>query len=151
MRNSFSRRLRAPVVSALVSFFTFLAFCLTAIDAAPARPNILWLIGENIGLDLGCYGERLVESPNLDRLATNGMRFTRVFATSSSCAPSRSAFFSGVYQTTTDTHAMRSHRDDDFRLPPGIRPITHWLRDAGYFSANIKTIGDKTVGTGKTN
>ena len=44
---------------------------------------------------------------------------------------------------------MRSHRDDDFRLPPGVRPLTHWLRDAGYFTANIKTIGDRIVGTGK--
>jgi arylsulfatase A-like enzyme len=107
------------------------------------------LIGENIGLDLGCYGQDLVVTPNLDRLAAEGTRFTRVFATSPSCAPSRSAFFTGVYQTTTDTQAMRSHRDDDFRLPPGVRPITHWLKDAGYFTANIKNIGDQSVGTGK--
>ncbi len=44
---------------------------------------------------------------------------------------------------------MRSHRDDDFRLPPGVRPITHRLADAGYFTANIKAIGDRVVGTGK--
>jgi arylsulfatase A-like enzyme len=54
-----------------------------------------------------------------------------------------------MYPTTTDTHHMRSHRDDNFRLPPGVRPITHRLRDAGYFTANIKTIGDRNVGTGK--
>lgn len=119
------------------------------VAADGSRPNILWLIGENIGLDLGCYGGRLVRTPNLDALAADGLRFTRVFATSPSCAPSRSAFFTGVYQTTTDTQAMRAHREDDFRLPPGVRPITHRLHDAGYFTANIKTIGDKTVGTGK--
>ena len=44
---------------------------------------------------------------------------------------------------------MRSHRADDFRLPPGVRPITHWLQDAGYFTANITHIGDQEVGTGK--
>ncbi len=55
----------------------------------------------------------------------------------------------GMYQTTTDTHHMRSHRDDDFRLPEGVRPMTHRLRDAGYFTANIKTIGGHVVGTGK--
>jgi len=44
---------------------------------------------------------------------------------------------------------MRSHRNDDFKLPPGVRPITHWLRDAGCFTANIKTIGQRSVGTGK--
>lgn len=121
-------------------------------DHAPSgsrRPNILWLIGENIDLDLGCYGEKLVRTPHLDRLAAEGARYTRVFCTNPACAPSRSAFFTGMYQTSTGTHPMRSHRNDAFRLPPGVRPITHWLRDAGYFTANIKTIGDRNVGTGK--
>jgi arylsulfatase A-like enzyme len=113
------------------------------------QPNILWITAENISLDLGCYGEKLVRTPNLDRLAAEGVRYTRVFATSPVCAPSRSAFMTGLYQTSTGTHHMRSHRDDDFRLPPGVRPITHRLADAGYFTANIKTIGDCTVGTGK--
>jgi len=118
--------------------------------ATPARrPNILWLIGENICLDLGCYGAKHVRTPHLDRLAAEGVRYTRVFSTNPACAPSRSAFFTGMYQTTTDTHPMRSHRNDAFRLPPGVRPVTHWLRDAGYFTANIKTIGERSVGTGK--
>jgi arylsulfatase A-like enzyme len=122
-------------------------------DARPSnktpRPNILWLIGENIDLDLGCYGEKLVHTPHLDRLAAEGVRYTRVFSTNPACAPSRSAFFTGMYQTTTDTQHMRSHRNDTFRLPAGVRVITHWLRDAGYFTANIKNIGDDPVGTGK--
>lgn len=121
----------------------------TSAARAGKRPNIVWLIGENIAHDLGCYGAPHVHTPNLDRLAAEGLRFTRVFATNPTCAPSRSAFFTGMYQTTTDTHPMRSHRDDDFRLPPDVRPITHRLRDAGYFTANIKTIGGRSVGTGK--
>ena len=122
----------------------------SAADAGgPARPNILWLVGENIDHDLGCYGRRLVATPNLDRLAAEGVRFTRVFATAPVCAPSRSAFMTGMYQTSTDTHPMRSHRDDAFRLPPGVRPLTHQLRDAGYFTANIKAIDGQVVGTGK--
>ena len=55
----------------------------------------------------------------------------------------------GMYQGTTDTHHMRSHRDDNFKLPAGIRPITHRLKDAGYFTANITHIGDEETGTGK--
>ena len=117
--------------------------------AAAQKPNILWLIGENLCHDLGCYGAKDVYTPNLDRLAAEGVRYTRVFATNPACAPSRSAFFVGMYQTTTDTHHMRSHRDDDFRLPDGVRSITHRLRDAGYFTANIKTAGGESVGTGK--
>jgi N-sulfoglucosamine sulfohydrolase len=113
------------------------------------RPNILWIVGENLKLDLGCYGARNVSTPHLDALAAGGVRYTRVFSTSPVCAPSRSAFMTGMYQTTTDMHHMRSHRDDDYRLPPGVRPVTHHLNDAGYFTANIKTIGDRVVGTGK--
>ncbi len=118
--------------------------------AAVKRPNILWLIGENLTPgDLACFGGKDVHTPNLDSLAARGVRYPRVFATNPACAPSRSAFFTGLYQTTTDTHHMRSHRSDDFRLPAGVRPITHWLRDAGYHTANIKTVAGASVGTGK--
>ncbi|MCA9128852.1 MAG: sulfatase [Planctomycetales bacterium] len=116
---------------------------------APRTPNILWIVGENLKLDLGCYGAANVKTPNLDRLAAAGMRYTHAFSTSPVCAPSRSAFFVGMYQTTTDTHNMRSHRDDGYRLPDGVRPITHRLKEAGYYTANIKTIGAEEVGSGK--
>jgi N-sulfoglucosamine sulfohydrolase len=117
--------------------------------AAAKKPNILWLVGENLAHDLGAYGAKNVHTPHLDRLAAEGVRYTNVFATNPACAPSRSAFFTGMYQTTTDTHPMRSHRNDGFRLPEGVRPITHRLRDAGYFTANLKTLGGQEVGTGK--
>jgi N-sulfoglucosamine sulfohydrolase len=116
---------------------------------AAKQPNIVWLVGENVGHDLGCYGASNVHTPNLDRLALDGTRFTQVFSTNPACAPSRSAFMLGMYQTTTDTHHMRSHRDDGFRLPNGVRPLTHRLQDVGYHTSNIKAIGNKAVGTGK--
>ena len=90
-------------------------------NAASGAPNILWVVGENFALDLGCYGQQNVKTPVLDGLARTGMRYTNVFSTSPVCAPSRSAFFTGMYATTTDMHNMRSHREDDFRLPPGVR------------------------------
>jgi len=119
------------------------------VQASESRPNILWIVGENFALDLGCYGEKNVQTPNLDNLAANGIRYTNVFSTSPVCAPSRSAFMTGMYQTSTDTHHMRSHREDNFQLPPGVRPLTHWLQDGGYFTANITHAGEKEVGTGK--
>ena len=64
---------------------------MSAEAAGARRPNILWLIGENIKLDLGCYGAKHVRTPNLDRLAAEGVRYTRVFTTNPACAPSRSA------------------------------------------------------------
>jgi N-sulfoglucosamine sulfohydrolase len=140
----------APFTMKILAALSFtLLLALHTATAAARRPNILWLIGENLTHDLGCYGAKNVRTPNLDGLAAQGVRFTRVFATNPACAPSRSAFFTGMYQTTTDTHPMRAHRSDDFRLPPGVRPITHWLREAGYYTANLKTIGDLAIGTGK--
>jgi len=127
----------------------FLLTFSTSFAAANERPNILWIVGENFSTDLGCYGQANVATPNLDRLAAEGIRFTNAFATSPVCAPSRSCFMLGMYQTTTDTHNMRSHRDDDFQLPPGIRPLTHRLKDAGYYTANITHLGKTEVGTGK--
>ena len=121
-----------------------------AFDSKPGnKPNILWIVGENMKLDLGCYGAKNVETPVLDRLAEKGMRYTHVFSTSPVCAPSRSAFFVGMYQTTTDTHNMRSHRSDGYRLPEGVRPITHRLKEVGYFTGNIKMMGGEQVGSGK--
>lgn len=117
--------------------------------AASQQPNIIWIVGENLNLDLGIYGAENVATPNLDSLGKHGMLYTHVFSTSPVCAPSRSAFMTGMYQTSTDTHNMRSHREDDYRLPVGVRPVTHHLGDAGYFTANITNIGDRIVGTGK--
>ncbi len=136
------------VVALLLTASTFLSAKARAQQPA-SKPNILWIVGENLKLDLGCYGAKNVKTPALDGLAGKGVRYTRVFATSPVCAPSRSAFFVGMYQTTTDTHNMRSHREDDFRLPEGVRPITHRLQDVGYFTANIETIGNEQVGSGK--
>jgi len=114
------------------------------------RPNILWLIAENIGPDLGCYGHRLVQTPHLDRLAAGGLRYQNVFSTAPVCSASRSAFMTGMYQTAIGAQNARSHRNDNFRLPGGVLPVTHRLRAAGYYSANIQYLDGKPVGTGKT-
>lgn len=116
---------------------------------AARKPNIIWIVGENFDLDFGCYGAENVRTPNVDRLADQGVRYTNVYSTSPVCAPSRSAFMTGMYATTTDMHHMRSHRDDDFRLPDGVRPLTQRLQDVGYQTANVTHLGERVVGTGK--
>src|SRR5687768_3665287 len=120
-----------------------------AVDAA--SPNILWLIAEDFGPHLGCYGTKEVWTPNLDRLASEGVRYTRFFTTAPVCSPSRSAFMTGMYQTTIGAHNHRSHRDDGYKLPPGVRVLTDWMRDAGYFTLNIREMpaGIAFKGVGK--
>jgi N-sulfoglucosamine sulfohydrolase len=104
------------------------------------RPNILWLIAEDFGNHLSCTGTREVWTPNLDGLAANGVRYSRFYTTAPVCSPSRSAFMTGMYQTTIGAHQHRSHRDDGFTLPADVRLITHWLRDGGYFTANVREL-----------
>jgi len=120
--------------------------------AAAARPNILWLIAEDFGQHLGCYGTKEIWSPNLDQLARDGVRYTRFYTTAPVCSPSRSAFMTGMYQTTIGAHNHRAHRDDGFKLPDGVRVLTDWMRDAGYFTANVRQMPASFGfrGTGKT-
>lgn len=121
-------------------------------DAPKPRPNILWILAEDFSPHLGCYGTKEVHTPNIDRLAAEGVRYTRAFATAPVCSASRSAFMTGMYQTTIGAHNHRSHRDDGYRLPDGVRVLTDWMRDAGYFTGNIRTFPPdlNLRGTGKT-
>jgi N-sulfoglucosamine sulfohydrolase len=114
------------------------------------RPNILWILGDDLGPELGCYGHPLVHTPNADRLAAEGVRFTHCFTTAPVCSPARSAWNTGVYQTTLGAHNHRSHRKDNYRLPDGVRLISHRLRDAGYFTANITQLTPDLKVPGKT-
>jgi len=118
--------------------------------AKDVRPNILWLIAEDLCPDLACYGEKLAKTPNLDRLASEGALFTNAFITSPVCSPARSAFATGMYQTSIGAHHHRSHRRDGYRLPQGVRLITDYLREAGYFTANVITAAPGVEGRGKT-
>lgn len=96
-------------------------------DAARA-PNVLWITIDDCGPDFGCYGNELVRTPNLDRLAARGQRFENCFVTTPVCSPVRSALITGCYATTIGSHQHRSSR----ALPEGYRPVTEVFREAGY-------------------
>jgi arylsulfatase A-like enzyme len=96
------------------------------------RPNIVWIMAEDMSTELSCYGEAGVQTLNLDRLAGEGARYTNAFCTAPSCTPSRSAMITGVYQTRIGTQNQRRRIK---KLPNKIKPITKLLKDAGYFTA----------------
>jgi len=127
---------------------------LPALHAADAsHPNILWLTAEDMGPDaVSSYGAPQTSTPNLDKLAAGGVRFTRAYTTAPVCSASRSAFMTGMYQTTIGAHNHRSHRDDGYKLPDGVRVLPDWMRDAGYFTANVVTLPEACGfrGAGKT-
>jgi len=142
--------LRASLAGLLV--FCFVHTSLQSLAAENGRPNILWIIGEDVGQHLGCYGCKDVQTPNLDKLAAKGRRYDRFFTTNPICSPSRSAFMTGMYQTTISAHQHRTAEKDKKPLPDGVRVLTDWLRDAGYYTANIKQFPKDvdSKATGKT-
>jgi uncharacterized sulfatase len=105
----------------------------------PKRWNIVWIIADDLSPELGCYGYSPVHSPNIDKLASEGRCYTNAYVTAPVCSPSRSAFITGMYQTSIGAHNHRSHRDDDYRLPAPVRPITDYFREAGYYTVNEKS------------
>lgn len=119
-----------------------LVLAVAASGAAPATPpsaapNVLFILAEDIGPQLSCYGEPLVRTPHLDALAARGVRYTRAFTTSPVCSPSRSAIMTGMYQTSIGAHQHRTWQWNKRPLPPGVETITDIFRRAGYFTANL--------------
>ena len=100
------------------------------------RPNIVWIMAEDISPDLGCYGTPEVKTPNIDRLASEGIRYTNAFVTGPVCSASRSGMITGMYQTSIGAHNHRSHRSDGYTLPEPVKLITDYLRKAGYYTTN---------------
>jgi arylsulfatase A-like enzyme len=101
--------------------------------AAPKeKPNILWITCEDICPFLGCYGDAYAITPNLDKLAGEGIMFTRAFSTGPVCSPSRSCLITGVYATSLGTQHLRS----EVKLPEEIKCFPQYLRAAGYYCSN---------------
>lgn len=113
-------------------------------------PNVLWILAEDFSPDLGCYGNRLVETPNLDRLAAEGVRYTNCICTAPVCSAARSALMTGMFQTSIGAHNHRSHRDRPYLLPAGVRTVTGLFREAGYHTSNCRTPAPGLQAGGKT-
>src|SRR4030095_7317395 len=94
---------------------------------AKKQPNIIWLILDDASPTLGCYGDAQAITPNMDRLAREGARFTRAFTHAPVCAPSRSGLVTGMYPTTIGSHHMRS------RLINPPETFMSLLRKTGYY------------------
>lgn len=96
------------------------------------RPNVLWITCEDMGPHLGCFGDPAALTPNLDRLAREGVRFTKVFTVTGVCAPSRSCLITGIYPASLGTHHMRCQAI----LPSQITGFPAYLRRSGYYCTN---------------
>ena len=117
---------------ALKFFLGVSAVIATAGAQEPTRPNFVFIIGDDISAeDLGCYGNPGIRTPNIDRIAAEGLRFTNAYLTASSCSPSRCSIITGRYphnlETAAELHGL---------LPEGVPLFPKLLREAGYHTAH---------------
>jgi len=115
-----------------------------------SRPNIIFILADDLGYgDLGCYGQKLIRTPNLDNMAAGGMRFTQAYCGTSVCAPSRCSLMTGLHMGHAPIRANRSvPPEGQMPLPPGTFTVPRLLKDAGYDTACIGKWGLGFWGTG---
>ncbi|VTT99778.1 sulfatase : Sulfatase atsG OS=Rhodopirellula baltica SWK14 GN=RBSWK_00910 PE=4 SV=1: Sulfatase [Gemmataceae bacterium] len=114
--------------------------------AEPARPNIVWIVVDDMSANFSCYGEKLIRTPHVDKLAAEGTRFSKAFVTAPVCSPCRSALITGCYQTTIGAHHHRSGRGElKITLPGDVVPAPVLFQKAGYYTCigGFQATGDK--------
>jgi N-sulfoglucosamine sulfohydrolase len=120
---------RTVVLAALAGAFVILLSSSSA-ALADAR-NVVLIIADDQGRDLGVYGNPVLRTPNLDRLAARGTLFTSAFATVSSCSPSRSVIYTGLYSHSNGMYGL-AHDVHNQHLLPSVRTLPQYLKAAGY-------------------
>ncbi len=125
----------------------FAMSCQTQSEELAKKPNILWIIAEDLSPFMGCYNDtiNIGHTPAIDKMASEGVLFSRAFATAPVCSASRSAFITGLMQTTIGIHQHRSSRTANgdivpeklrIHLPDGMKTIPELMQESGYFTFN---------------
>lgn len=119
-----------PLKRTLCLFLVAIAASASAVFAAE-KPNILLITADDLGMQLGCYGEKQIRTPQLDRLAGEGTLFERAYATASLCSPSRSSILKGLYPHQTG-QLGNTREGGRFPVKPGMPNLFAVLKKAGY-------------------
>ena len=113
----------------------------------PRRPNIIFILSDDLSYqDLGCYGQKWIETPNLDRLYRQSMRFTNAYAGAAECAPSRCSLMTGMHMGHARVRLNSSVRGQEYLLPEDVT-VAEVLKQAGYATGFIGKWGIGTPGT----
>lgn len=106
-------------------------------EAGRQKPrNIVMIVGDDHGRELGCYGNSVVQTPNLDALAAQGTRFENAFCTTASCSPSRSVILSGLHNHANGQYGL-AHATHKQNTHPWVRSLPALLRAAGFRTASV--------------
>ena len=113
-------------------------------DELPLRPHILWLVTEDMGPYIAAFGDSTIETPNLSRLAAEGIRYPNLFSPSGVCAPSRAAIAIGLYPSSFGANHMRTSSHREFTglpayeaiPPPEAKMMSQRLRENGFYCTN---------------
>jgi len=136
--NRSSRTTRRQALATTVATPLALLAASRAAGAAPSPPNILFILADDFGYaDLSCYGRPDYKTPNIDRLATEGMKFMQAYANSAVCTASRVALITGRYQYRLPVGLEEPLSGHNVGLPPTHPTIPSLLRKAGYGTALI--------------
>jgi N-sulfoglucosamine sulfohydrolase len=123
------------------SFRCFRIWCalvagVVSLAHAADRPNILWLTSEDNSPYLGCYGDPQAQTPHLDRLAAQGIRYRNAFANAPVCSSARTTLITGMYATSLGAHNHRSR----VAIPAAFKLYPEHLRAAGYYTTKSRRI-----------
>ena len=141
-RNAIGSFWQTARIGMLFALWCVLVACSDGSDApfeAPeVRPNVVWIVADDMGFEIGAFGDPVAQTPNLDRLAREGVRYTNAFATAGVCAPSRAALITGMYATSIGAHHMRSLQSGYQPVPSSdVKTFTEYLRAAGYYTSSL--------------
>ncbi len=121
----------------LVFIFSVLIITKLSAQQASNRPNIVLIVSDDHGREaVGCYGNKVVKTPNIDALAKEGVVFTNAFATVASCSPSRSVLLSGLYSHSNGMYGLQN-REHHFSSYDTVQSLPVLLEKAGYRTARI--------------
>ena len=123
---------RSQPMIRFLGFFVLGLLVVCSALAAPDRPNILWITSEDNGTYLGCYGDEVARTPNLDALSKEGTRYLHCFSNGAVCAPARQTLIAGMYATSLGGQHMRSSAT----FPEEGKFFPAYLKAAGYYTSN---------------
>src|SRR6187455_330149 len=123
-----------------MKYLIAIIFLLTVISASAqknTKPNIIFIFADDLGYgDIGCYGQQKIETPNIDKLAQKGMKFTQFYSGSTVCAPSRSSFLTGLHTGHTAIRGNVSYPPEgQTPIPDSVITFANLVQQNGYATA----------------